>query len=124
MCRGARHHRSYSVDERGRHILVEQVRPAVHEGHPRPLDESIEGILLQHLYQAIESEVGQMLFPCVYTGKVLSVQWNGLSGHHHNTPSARLGFEARSALDTYASQAQGMSGPIPLSVEHPSHPLC
>ncbi|HLN60161.1 MAG TPA: hypothetical protein VK464_01320 [Symbiobacteriaceae bacterium] len=36
-------------------------------------DTAIKAILEQHLYQAIEGMVGEVNFPCMYTGEVLSV---------------------------------------------------
>lgn len=38
------------------------------------VESSIRSILEQHLYQAIEGQLGEINFPCMYTGEVLSVE--------------------------------------------------
>lgn len=38
------------------------------------VDPSLRGILSQHLYQAIEGSLGEVNFPAMYTGEVLSVE--------------------------------------------------
>jgi hypothetical protein len=37
------------------------------------VDPSLKGILTQHLFQAIEGALGEVNFPCMYTGEVLAV---------------------------------------------------
>ncbi len=37
------------------------------------VEPTVRGLLEQHLYQAIEGTVGEVNFPCMYTGEVLSV---------------------------------------------------
>lgn len=37
------------------------------------VDPSLKGILTQHLYQAIQGALGEVNFPCMYTGEVLAV---------------------------------------------------
>jgi len=38
------------------------------------VDPSLKGLLTQHLFQAIEGALGEVNFPCMYTGEVLSVE--------------------------------------------------
>ncbi len=38
------------------------------------VDPSLRGLLTQHLFQAIEGALGEVNFPCMYTGEVLSVE--------------------------------------------------
>lgn len=37
------------------------------------VDPSLKGILTQHLYQSVEGGLGEVNFPCMYTGEVLAV---------------------------------------------------
>jgi hypothetical protein len=37
------------------------------------VDQSLKGILMQHLFQAFEGALGEVNFPCMYTGEVLAV---------------------------------------------------
>lgn len=58
------------------HIKKEEDRKVLDHGEALQWDEvesSIRSILEQHLYQAIEGALGEVNFPCFYTGDVLSV---------------------------------------------------
>lgn len=58
------------------HIKRDEERKVLAHAEPLPWDDvdpSLRAILTQHLYQAIEGTVGEVNFPCMYTGDVLAV---------------------------------------------------
>lgn len=59
------------------HIKRDEERKVLAHADALPWDEvdpSLRAILQQHLYQAIEGTMGEVNFPCMYTGDVVSVE--------------------------------------------------
>lgn len=56
------------------------------------VDPAIRGLLEQYLYQALEGEMGEVNFPCMYTGETLSVDKVASSefDRTHNRPSVEI----------------------------------